>query len=158
MFKNGSGVYPAKIMSLASGENGQGNLLRLGGCKHEQHMGRWLFKRFQQSIKGCCREHVDFINDVNFVAAVGRHVPDIIPDIADLIHTVVGCSVNFKDIDRLTRGDLDARTAYITWGDCRTLLAIQRFGQNAGNGGFACSPWPGKQNGMGHPSGGDGMA
>jgi hypothetical protein len=121
-------------------------------------MGGRLFKGLQQGIEGGSREHVDFVDDVDFIAAVGWHVPDIVSEIADLIHTVVGGTVNFKDIHRLTRGDFQARTAGIAGRCAWALLAIHGFGQNSGNGGFAGSPGAGEQNGMGYPSGGYGMA
>ena len=55
-----------------------------------------LFEGFQQGIECRCTEHVNFIDDVNFVCAVGRHVFDIVPQFPNLVDAVVGGTVDFK--------------------------------------------------------------
>jgi hypothetical protein len=93
-----------------------------------------FFKGFQQSVEGSHAEHVDFIDNIDFKGAVGRHILDVFPQLPDLIDTVVGRAINLKNVDRVPRSDLCAGPADIAGFRRGTFLAIHRFGQDAGDG------------------------
>ena len=86
---------PRKIEALASGQDGQGNLLDLGRGENELHMGRGLFQRLEQGVEGSCSYHVDFVNDVNLESRPCRPVLDVLAKVPDLVNSVIAGTVDF---------------------------------------------------------------
>ena len=107
----------AEIEPLASAQNGRRDLVRLGGGKDEDDMLGRLFEGLQQSVEGLGRQHVDFIDDVDFVATLGRPVADRFPQLADVVDAAVGGAVDFENVHRVALGDFPA---------VRTLIARDR--------------------------------
>ena len=138
-------------MALTAGKNGYRNFMRFGGGKHEQDMGGWFFERLQQRVEGGHTEHVNFVDDVNFKGAVGGHVFDIFPQLAHLIDTVIGRTVDFKNVDAMSPGNLFARSADIARNRGWALLAIHGLGQYTGNCCFTRAARTGKQDRVGNP-------
>jgi hypothetical protein len=85
------------------------------------------------------------------------HVLDVLPQLSNLIDTVVGGAVNFVDIDGVARGDIAAGTALVAWDGWGFRTAVKGFGQYARDRGFAGSPGAGEKKRVRHPSGGDRM-
>ena len=56
----------------ATGQHRYRHFLRVGGRQQEHHMRRWLFQGFQQRIETAVRQHVHFVDQVDFVATPGR--------------------------------------------------------------------------------------
>ena len=79
----------AKIITLAAGEDGCRNAVRLSCGKDENRMGRRFFECFQKGIESAGRKHMDFINNIDLEARLGRHENDFIADAADVVDTVV---------------------------------------------------------------------
>ena len=136
-------------MPLTTRENRYWYLVRFGGGKHEQDMGGGFFQRLQQGVEGGHTQHVNFVDDVNFKSAVGGHVFDIFPQFPHLIDTVIGCTVDFKNVDAVSAGNLFARSADIARDSGWALLAIHGLGQYTGNGCFTRAARTGKQDRMG---------
>ena len=82
--------------------------MRFGSGEFKEDMGRRLFQGFQQGVEGRLGQHVYFINDVNFVGAVGRHELDVAAQLPDLIDAVVGGPVDFVNVGGVAGGDLQA--------------------------------------------------
>jgi len=93
---------------------------------------------------------VYLVDDVDLVAAAGGHHPDIVPNIADVIHAVVGCPVNLNNINVVARADGNAVIALIAWAYRGRIAAgtVEGLGENAGRGGLADAPGTDKQEGM----------
>jgi len=68
----------AQIKTLTARENGGEYFLRLGGCKEKLHVWRRFFKRFKNGVEGLAREHVHFVDDVDFERPADRGVADIV--------------------------------------------------------------------------------
>ena len=141
---------PAKIIPLATGQDGRRNPVRLGGRQHENHMGRRFLQRFQQGVERLVGQHVDFIDDINLITGLRRRKFDIFPQIADLVDTPVRCGVDLIDVHRRAVIDQFTGTAVVAGRRRRPLLAVQRFRQHFGGAGLAGSPRSGKQIGMGN--------
>jgi 4-hydroxy-L-threonine phosphate dehydrogenase PdxA len=62
----------AELVTLAARQNRRGNLVDLCCCQDENRMGRRLFQCFEKSVEGRGRKHVDFVDDVDLVFALGR--------------------------------------------------------------------------------------
>ncbi len=65
------GRNAAELIALAAGENRQRDFFRLGRRQDKKHMGRRLFQRFQKRVKSLLRQHVHFVDDVDFLFANG---------------------------------------------------------------------------------------
>jgi len=89
MIFNGFKVDAFEIMPLASRQDGYRYFMGFGSGKEKHNVGRGLFQCFQESVKGRNAKHMDFIDDVNFVGAVLRHIFNVFTQIPDLINTVV---------------------------------------------------------------------
>ena len=148
---------PPQVMALAPGKDGGRDLVDLGGGKDEFHMGRRLLQGLQQGVEGGRGEHVDFVDDVDFVGRGRGHVGDIFPQVPDLVHTVVGGSVDFKDIRAMALDDIGTDFTRVAGAGCGTAFAVQGLGQDSGNGGLPCSPGAGEKDGMGHTFGLNGI-
>src|SRR5439155_26056655 len=68
-----------EIEPLATAENGGQHLLRLGGCENKFHVRGRLLEGLQKCVKRSCREHVHFVDQINFVTAFGWRVPNVLP-------------------------------------------------------------------------------
>ncbi len=55
--------------------------------------------RFLKGVKGPGGEHMDFVDDVNFIFSLGRWIFHFFTDITDVIDTVIGSGIDFYDID-----------------------------------------------------------
>ena len=115
--------------------------MRLGGGQDEERARRRLLQRLQQRVEGLRGEHVDFVDDEDFVAVAGRKVADGLAQLPDFVDAAVRGRVDFENIDGITGGDLDTRRAFAAGRDRRPALflisgAVQGLGQNPRRGGL----------------------
>ena len=89
-------------MPLAAGKHRGRDLVDLCGCHDEYDMGRRLFQCFQQGVECRLGEHVDFINDIDFVTPLVGGEIDLVAKIADIIHTGIGSSVDLDQVQEHT--------------------------------------------------------
>ena len=77
------------------------------------------------------------IDDIDLVFPCGGRICHLIPDLTDIVHTVVGGSINLNHIhgsacsNGLTGGTFIAGIA-VYW-----MLAVHRFGHDFGDGGLS---------------------
>ena len=134
---------PLEVESLHAREHWRGglrDLLRLGCGKHEHHARRRLLQHLEQRIPRLTREHVRFVDDVDLVVLVAaRRVGGAAAQVARVIDATVRRGVDFHDVDRgmATPNPCAglARAAGFAIG--RSLFAIERHRQNAGERGLA---------------------
>jgi hypothetical protein len=107
-----------------------------GGGKNEDDMRRRFLQSFQKGIEGLVSEHVYFIDDVNLEFILSGKIPDILPELSNLINAPVGGPVNLYHIHRNTRADFLAEGTAIARLRGRPVLAIEGFGQNPGHRSF----------------------
>jgi hypothetical protein len=149
----GFGSNATEVKGLASGINGQGDIVEFGGGKNKYGLLRGFFQGFQQGVESLLGQHVHFVNDINFIPPVGREITDIFPQFPDVIYPPIGGPVNLEDIQVAPLGNLLAGRAAIAGVGGRAFLAVQGLGQDTGHRGLAHSPGPAEQVGMGHPTG-----
>jgi hypothetical protein len=126
-----------------------------GGGEEEKDMGRRLFQGLEKGIEGFRREHMDFINDVDFEPSGTGHILNIFPKLTDLINASVGGPIDFKDIHGNTFSDFVARSADIAWRRGRALVTVHGLGHNAGHRRLPDPSGAGKQERMRHLVGPD---
>ena len=140
----------AEVKALAAAEHGGRDLVRLGRGQDETGVRRRLFQRLEQGVKGAVGEHMHFVDDVDLVTALAGAKAYLVAQLADVVDTVVGGSVDLDQVDHAAFGDGDAGGALVagTFGLWRA--AVQRLGQDARRTGLARAARPGKEIGMGH--------
>ena len=137
MLDDERGGNAAQIKPLAARENRRQNLLRVGRREHELHVRGRLFQRLEQRVERRRREHVDFVNDVDFERRIGRRVFAGLAQLAHLLDAVVARAVNFQHVERPALGDFNATRVLVVEINFRAAGAVQAFGKDAGDGGLA---------------------
>ena len=129
-----------EIEALAAAEDGGGDFLDVGGGEDELHVSRWFLEGFEEGVEGRVREHVNFVDDVEFVLSAGGGVADVFDDdLADFVDLGVGGGVELEDIEAGARSDFAADIALVAGGDGGALDAVEGFGEDARGGGFPCA-------------------
>src|SRR5579884_3301180 len=147
----------AKVEPLAAREHCYRHLVHLGRCEEELHMLRWLLKCFQQGIESWLGKHVNFVDDVDFVARADRGVAHRVDDLSDIIHPRMRSGVHLDDVDVPSLGNGAAWLAYIAGRDRRTALpvradAVQGLCDQPRRRGFADPPDSGEKESMRDPA------
>src|SRR5690606_18719729 len=113
--------------------------MSFGCAQHKNDVLWWLFQRLKQGIKCLGRQHVDFIQDVDLVAAHSWRQVDLLLERPDFINTPIGSGVQLQDIQERSLIDAVAVLTVITGQRVQSLTALQaveRFSQNPSSGSF----------------------
>ena len=89
---------PFEIVSLAPGEHRDGNSVGLRGGEDEDHVGRRLLQSLQQGVESPCGEHMHLVDDVNPVFPLRGGILDLLPNLPDVLHAVVGGGVDLHHV------------------------------------------------------------
>ncbi len=99
---------------------------------------------------------MNFVDDIHLEA--GRHgrVADRVGHVANVLHAVMRCRIDFDDVDVAPFADRPARLANAAWSDGRATLpvgadAVQRLGDQARGRGLADPAHSGQQECVGDP-------
>ena len=120
-------------------------------------MLRRLLERFEQRVERAKGEHVDFVDEENFVGSAGGSVLGFLTQVADVLHAVVARSVDFENVEAVALRDFFAGVANSAGIGRGAFLAVQRFGEDAGGRGFADAARPDEQIGLREAVGPDGV-
>ena len=117
MFEVAHGVlntYTVEVVDLATGKDGCGDFVLLGGCKDEDGVVWGLFEGFEEGVECRLGEHVHLIDDVDAVLShLGRNA-HLVRKVADVLHGVVGCGVELVNREAPTLVETPARLALAT--------------------------------------------
>ena len=142
----------AQIEALAAAEDRHRHLADFGGGEDELHIGRRLFEGFQQPVEGGGREHVHFVDDIDFVRRRGGRVFDRVDDLADVVDASIGGGVHLDDVDVAAFDDGAAvltLNAQIERGmRAGAVFIVEGARQNTGGGGFADAAHAGQNEGV----------
>ena len=134
MLAQGICVDAAEVETLATGQYSNRDLADFRRCENKLHMLRRLFQSFQQTVEGLPGEHVDLIDDIDFISGRNRAVANAFNQLTDIIDTGPAGGIHFHDIDMPVLGNGAAIVALATGGDGRATLAIDTCTvQGAGN-------------------------
>ena len=139
-----------KVVALATAQDCDGNFVRVGRRKDENHMRRRLFERLEQRIERLGREHVDFVDDINLVSIARRRIAHGLEDFADFVNPPVGRAVDLDDVHRTALGNFAAALACIAGLFARGMLAVERLGKDARRRRLSHAARPRKQKRMRH--------
>ena len=74
--------------------------MRLCRREDEDHALRRLLKGLEERVERLCRQHVHFVDDVDFIAPCCRCKLHRLAQIADLIDAAVRCRIDLEHIHR----------------------------------------------------------
>jgi hypothetical protein len=94
---------------------------------------------------------VHFVDQINFVTALGWRITNVVAQLAHIFDAVVAGAIDLDHVEAIARGDLPAIVANAAWRNGRPLDAIERLCQNACGRCFADAAWTDKEIGMGQP-------
>ena len=106
-------------------------------------MVRRLLERLEQSVEGGVGDLVRLVEDVDLVAVARGAVAGGVAQFANLVDAAVGGGVDLDDVDGGPGANLGAGVADAAGlgggalGRADGVLAVERHGQDAGDGGFA---------------------
>ena len=79
-------------------------------CRGKDELGmlRRFFESLQQRVEGVGREHVNFVDNKNFVAGAVWQVTDVLAQFTHIVDTGIRGAVYFYDIKALSGSDFRA--------------------------------------------------
>ena len=128
-------VAQHKLQTTA--EHRHRHFLRISGGQNEFHMLRRLFQRFEHGIESRLRQHVHFVDDVDFVATHARRVLSVFQHLSNIIYARIRSRIDFHHVHMAACIDLYTLCTLTTRFTLIGMFTIETFGQNTGNGGFA---------------------
>ena len=114
-----------------------------------------LFQRFQQRIKGRCGQHVHLVDDIHLILTGAGGVGGLVPQVADIVHAVVGGCVHLHHVQQAAVVDALADLALPAGVAIYRVQTVDRLCKNFGAGGLAGAAHAGKQIRMAHAPCGD---
>jgi len=102
-----------------------------------------------QGVKCRCGKHVNLVNVVDFKFPLCWGELHAFPQVTDVVYAVVGCSVDFQNIERCTFGDFFTDRSFGVEMGTGTVRAIECFGKDASGGCLTCATWAYKEPCMG---------
>ena len=113
-------------------------------------LGRF-FQRLEQGVERLPRQHVDFVDDINFESRAARSHVDVLPKLANLVDSAIAGAIDFQDVDVVAAADALADVALVAGNRRRSARTVQRLGVDPGRGGLADASGAGEQ--IGAPPG-----
>ena len=132
----------------AAAEHGNGDFVRVGGGEDEFDVLGRLFQRFEHGVERGFGEHVHFVDDIDFVFAGSGRVLGVFQHFADVVDAGVGGGVDFEQIHEAAGVDVAAGLALAAGFAFVRSFAVEAFGKDAGDGGFAHAAGAGEQVGV----------
>ena len=120
-----------------------GNVLGLRGGHHEDDVVGRLLEGLEQRVEGGVGDLVRLVEDVDLVLVARGAVAGGVAELADLVDAAVGGGVDLDDVDGVAGADLGAGLADVAGlgGGAELaadgVAAVERHGQDAGDGGLA---------------------
>ena len=129
-----SGADAGKIVPLAPGKDGGGDLLDLRGRQNKDDVGGRLLQRFQQGVERCRGEHVHLVDDIYLIMTGAGGVGCFITQITDIVHAVVGGRVHLHHVQNAAVVDAPADLALTAGVTVLGMQAVDCLGKDLGTG------------------------
>lgn len=62
-------------------------------------MGRWFFEGFEKCIECSCREHMDLIDDIDFILSLIRLESGLFDEVTDIFDTIIARSIDLDTVE-----------------------------------------------------------
>ena len=142
-----TGRQQAQLEVLGPATDGLDDLVGFGGCEHEHDVAGRFLERLEQGVLGPRGEHVDLVEEVHLRPA-RRAEGDLGKEVADVIDLVVGCGVEFVQVEGPAGVDGHARLALAAGLAIGQRRAVECLGEDPGGGGLAGAPGPAQEVGV----------
>ena len=151
------GLHPdaVEVEALAAGEDRGRELLWLGGGQDEHGVLRRLLQGLEQRVERAGGEHVHLVDDVDLVAPHGGRILDLLAQVANLVHAVVGGRVDLHHVQVVLPRQLAAGLAFAAGLAVLVVQAVDRPGQHLGGTGLAGAAAAAEQVGVRYAAAGD---
>ena len=111
-----------------------------------------MLRRFlhglEQGVERLIGQHVDLVDDIHLVAAHRGQIGHLVPQIADVIHAVVGGGVHFHNVHDGAGIQPFADLTFAAGVGAGGIQTVDRLGKNFGTGGLAGAAGSGEQVGV----------
>ena len=148
---NGGIFDPPEIIPLAPGTYRYRNLVRLGGGKDKDHIGRRLLQCLQHGIEGTRGEHMHLVYDIYHVFPVRGSILHSLIDLTDILYTVIGSGIDLQYIHGRSGSDPPAAFTFAAGTAFHRMFAVHGLGQKLGHGGLSRTSGSTEQIGMSDP-------
>ncbi|CFP07748.1 Uncharacterised protein [Bordetella pertussis] len=142
------GRHLLEIELQAARQHRDRDFLRIGGRQDELDVRRRLFQRLEHGVEGMPGQHVHFVDHVDLEAAGPRRVDRLLEQLGHFLDAAVGGGIELEVVDEAARIDFGAGAALAARLGRDAVLAIERLGQDARQGGLADPARTGEQPGM----------
>ena len=107
-------------------------------CQDKNNMRWWFLQCLKQGVGGFFGEHMDFVDNIDFVTGLVGRVVHFLTEVSDFINAAIAGRINLDDIQSRPLGDCLAHGTGITWLILAIIgKAIYGLGQNAPGAGLA---------------------
>ncbi len=110
------------------------------GGEEKFHIFWGLFQGLEEGVPGAGGEHVDFVDDIDFILAFDRGIEDLVSDAPHVINAVMAGRIDFNDVQGGPCGNFLAGIALAAGFAVNGMFAVERLCENTRAGGFADSP------------------
>ena len=141
----------AKLEPLAPRDNGGQNFVRFGRGKDELNVGRRFLQGFEERVERLLAKHVNLIDNVDLVTALGRCVLAFVPQVPNLLDRVVGGPVYLDDVQAPALHDCVPNLGIGRNLEGRALLPVQGLGEKACRSRLARAPGTDEEVSVGNP-------
>ena len=104
MCRHHVGRHAPEVEPHAAAEDRHRHLADFGGGEDELHMRGRFFQRLQQRVEGGGRQHVHFVDDIDFEPRRGGTIVNGINDFADVAHAGAAGRVHLHHVDMAAFG------------------------------------------------------
>ena len=116
-------------------------------------MFRRFLDGFEQGVPCAFGEHVDFVDDIDFIFGADRQMENFLADFARLFHLGMGGGVDFDHIDAGLVGNGEAGFALTARFPVDRMQTVQRLGEDSRRRCFSNSAWSDEEIRLRDPSG-----
>ena len=117
-----------------------------------------LFESLQEGIEGCSGEHVDLVDVVDLIGTTGGGVGHGFAKITDLLHAIIGSSVDLQDIESAALCDFYAGRIFRVKVRAGPPGTVQSLREDAGRSRLSRAAGANEKVGLGDAVLGDGVA
>ena len=119
-----------------------------GRRQDKDNVRRRLFQRLEQGIGCFFGKHVDFVDNVDFIAGLVGSVVDFLPEVSNFINAAVAGGVNLDNVQGGPLGYGLAQGAGIAGFTLAVIKAVHRLGQDTSGTGLTGAPGTAEKVGM----------
>lgn len=138
----------SEIESECTGTYGFRNLLDLSRREDEFHMRRWFFERLEERIKCSRREHMNLVDDIDFILSLIGFESGFFDEITDILDAVIARSVDLDTVEHRPRVESPTILTCMTGIPILEICTVNSFGEDTRTGSLSCSTRTMKEVGM----------